>query len=57
MTKKPAARISILSGYSFKNGEPNRDHFEEKGSSNGTNRRLSRVSMFTKFRHKAMMKT
>jgi hypothetical protein len=55
--KKVSSRISILSNYSFQIGESNKDHGEEKGHVGGIfNRRMSKNSMFAKFRHKALIK-
>ena len=55
--KKVSSRISILSNYSFQSGESSKDHGDEKGHVGGIfNRRVSKNSMFAKFRHKALIK-
>mgnify|MGYP006869368210 FL=1 len=54
--KKTPSRISILSNYSFHSVDQSREHIDDKISSGGINRRMSKNSMFTKFRHKALIK-
>ncbi len=55
--KKVSSRISILSNHSFQSGELIKDHGEEKGNLGGIfNKRMSKNSMFAKFRHKALIK-
>ncbi len=54
--KKVSSRISILSNYSFQSGESSKDHIDEKSHGNGFARRMSKNSMFAKFRHKALIK-
>jgi hypothetical protein len=55
-TKKVSSRISILSNYSFQSGESVKDHGDDKGHVGMFNRRVSKNSMFAKFRHKALIK-
>jgi hypothetical protein len=55
--KKVSSRISILSNYSFQSGESCKDYGDDKGHGNNVfNRRMSKNSMFAKFRHKALIK-
>lgn len=55
--KKVSSRISILSNYSFQSGaESNKDHRDDKGHGGNFARRMSKNSMFAKFRHKALIK-
>jgi hypothetical protein len=55
-TKKVSSRTSILSNYSFQSGESCKDHGDDKGHVGMFNRRMSKNSMFAKFRHKALIK-
>lgn len=55
--KKVSSRISIISNYSFQSGvDSTKDYENNSHGNNGFVRRMSKNSMFAKFRHKALIR-